>query len=101
LFVSIPERVKNRAALKVELEKVFTQHTRTSLAELLDRGNIAWGRINTVEDVWSHPALKTKDVVSGDRQATFVRRVCDTEETPRRVPAIGEHSAAIRREFGG
>ena len=101
LFVSIPERVKNRAALKVELEKVFLQHTRTSLAALLDRGSIAWGRINTVEDVWSHPALKTKDVLSGDRQATFVRRVCDTEQTPRRVPAIGEHSAAIRREFGG
>ena len=99
-FATIPARVEHRAALKVELEKIFMQHTRDSLTELLDRGNIAWGRLNDVEDVWSHPALKTKEVVSGDKHATFVRRVCDTAQGPRRVPALGEHSAAIRAEFG-
>lgn len=98
-FSTIPDRVTHRAALKVELEKHFAAHTRESLAKLLDEGNIAWGRLNTVEDVWSHPALKTKEVLSGDRSATFVRRVCDTAEDPRLVPAIGEHSAAIRSEF--
>jgi len=98
-FNTIPARVENRAALKVELEKIFLQHTRDELARILDRGGIAYGRINNVRDVWAHPALKTKEVLSRGQAATFVRRVCDRADAPRVVPELGAHTAAIRREF--
>lgn len=98
-FATIPARVENRAALKAELEAIFARHTRDELAAILDRGNIAYGRINDVRDVWSHPALRTKDVVSGGNVATFPRRVCDDAREPRVVPTLGEHTASIRQEF--
>ncbi len=98
-FKTIPLRVEHRAALKVELEAIFTQYTRDELGKIFDRGSIAYGRINNMRDVWQHPALKTKEVVSGDKSATMVRRVCDTESIPRKIPRVGEHNAAIRQEF--
>ena len=99
-FRTIPLRVANRAALTAELEAFFTQYTRADLAKLLEAGDIAYGRINYVDDVLKHPALKTKQVVSQGRVANFVRRVCDNEQTPRVVPGLGEHTDALRAEFG-
>ena len=98
-FKSNPLRVEHRAALKVELEYFFKQHTRVALGAILEHGSIAYGRINSTQDLSSHAALKTKDVISNGKRATLVRRVCDDAETPRAVPALGQHSAAIRREF--
>jgi crotonobetainyl-CoA:carnitine CoA-transferase CaiB-like acyl-CoA transferase len=98
-FNTIPLRVQHREALKGALEKIFAVYTRAELASVLDRGNIAWGRLNSLEDVWSHPALKTHDVLTQRGRATFVRRVCDSETVPRELPALGAHTAAIRSEF--
>ncbi len=92
-------RVEHRAALKVELELFFKRYTRVELARILEEGNIAYGRINTVRDVWEHPQLKTKDVESQGQCSTFARRVCDSGDAPRHVPTLGEHTAAIRQEF--
>ncbi|MGH8598063.1 MAG: CaiB/BaiF CoA transferase family protein, partial [Gammaproteobacteria bacterium] len=99
-FATIPLRVQHREALKSELETRIQRYTRDELAKILDAGSIAYGRINNVREVWSHPALKTKEVMSRGSTATFVRRVCDAATTPRVVPALGEHTAAIRQEFG-
>jgi crotonobetainyl-CoA:carnitine CoA-transferase CaiB-like acyl-CoA transferase len=98
-FRTNPLRVANRPALTAEIEKFFTRYTRVELSALLEAGEIAYGRINYVDDVWRHPALKTKEVLSGTNAATFVRRVCDAATAPRRVPALGEHTDALRREF--
>lgn len=100
-FRTIPLRVEHRDALKECLERLFADYTRAELARILDRGSIAWGRLNSVEDVWSHPALKTRDVVSRGQTATFVRRVGDEDPAPREIPALGAHTAAIRAEFLG
>jgi len=100
-FNTNPQRVKNRPALTAEIEAFFMQYDRTELAKLLDTGDIAYGRINYMEDVWQHPALKTKEVESQGKRATFVRRVCDPGTEVRVVPGLGEHSAAIRSEFAG
>ncbi len=98
-FRTNPQRVANRTALTAEIEGFFQRYTRAELAVRLEAGGIAYGRINYVDDVLKHPALKTKQVLSGGRIANFVRRVCDTADAPRVVPALGEHSAAIRAEF--
>ncbi len=99
-FNSNPQRVKNRAELTKEIESFFMQYTRVDLAKLLDKGDIAYGRINYMDDVWQHPALKTKEVESRGARATFVRRVCDPGTEVRVVPRLGEHTEAVRAEFG-
>ena len=100
-FNTIPLRVQNRAALTAEIETFFTQYTRAELAPLLDAGDIAYGRINYVDDVWQHPALKTKEVVSQGKTSTFVRRACDPGTEVRVVPGLGQHTVGIRAEFKG
>lgn len=92
-------RVANREALKVELERFFTQFTRAELAIRLERGGIAYGSINRVDDVWQHPQLRTREVLSKSEPAILVRRVCDAATSPRVVPALGQHSTSIRQEF--
>ena len=99
-FRTNPLRVTNRPALTAEIEAFFTQYTRADLARLLEAGDIAYGRINFVDDVLKHPALKTRQVESRGATANFVRRVCDDEQTPRVVPALGEHNESLRAEFG-
>ncbi len=98
-FATNPLRVQNRPALTAEIEAFFTQYTRAELAPLLDKCDIAYGRINFVDDVWQHPALKTKEVVSQGKSSTFVRRVCDPGTAIREVPTLGQHTSAIDAEF--
>ena len=99
-FNTIPKRVQNRVALTAEIEAFFTRYTRLELAAILDKGDIAYGRINYVDDVWQHPALKTKEIESRGQRSVFVRRVCDDGSVTRKVPELGEHTAALKAEFG-
>ncbi len=99
-FNSIPLRVQNRTQLTAEIETFFVQYTRAELAERLDAGDIAYGRINHVDDVWQHRALKTKEVRSQGQLSTFVRRACDPGTVIYEVPTLGQHTAAVKIEFG-
>ncbi len=98
-FKDNAQRVQNRAALTAELEKHFKRFTRAQLAEQFDIAGIAYGNINNVQEVWDHPALKTKSVLSGGREAIVVRRVCDANEKAREIPRLDEHGEKIRAEF--
>lgn len=99
-YHSIPLRVQNRAQLTADIEAFFLRYTRAEIAEKLDAGDIAYGRINSVDDVWQHRALKTKEVRSQGQLATFVRRVCDPGTLIREVPTLGQHTQAVQAEFG-
>ncbi len=92
-------RVDNRVELTVEIENFTKQFTRAEIAQKMEAGGIAYGNLNNCHDVWEHPALKTKQVVSGDNTATFVRRVCDAETEARAIPELGEHTDRLRAEF--
>jgi itaconate CoA-transferase len=92
-------RTENRAALTQEIEKFTRQFTRAEVALKMESGGIAYGNLNNCRDVWDHPALRTKEVTSGNKTSTFVRRVCDTETSARTIPALGEHTDKIREEF--
>ena len=92
-------RIENREALTEEIENFTRRFTRAEVAVKMEAGGIAYGNLNNCHDVWDHPALKTKDVKSGDKMSVFVRRVCDTETSARTIPALGEHTDSIRKEF--
>jgi crotonobetainyl-CoA:carnitine CoA-transferase CaiB-like acyl-CoA transferase len=92
-------RLENRTALTEEIESFTRQFSRVEIAQKMEAGGIAYGNLNNCSDVLKHPALKTKQVVSNGKTAELVRRVCDSATAPRAIPAIGEHSEQIRREF--
>ena len=92
-------RIDNRVALTEEIEKFTRQFTRAEVAQKMEAGGIAYGNLNNCRDVWDHPALKTKEVTSGDKTSVFVRRVCDAGTEARAIPALGEHTDRLRDEF--
>jgi crotonobetainyl-CoA:carnitine CoA-transferase CaiB-like acyl-CoA transferase len=92
--------ISGQALLNVltKVVKKLTSEELERFVRFLDKDKL--GRINYMDDVWQHPALKTKEVESRGARATFVRRVCDPGTEVRVVPRLGEHTAAVRAEFG-
>lgn len=98
-FTTNALRVENRVALTAEIENFTRRFSRAEVALKMESGGVAYGNLNNCRDVLTHPALKTKTVISQGKTATFVRRVCDTGAEVREIPALGQHSTQIRAEF--
>jgi crotonobetainyl-CoA:carnitine CoA-transferase CaiB-like acyl-CoA transferase len=101
-YADNPSRVRNRQSLDAELRGFFTELTIEEAVAKLEACQIAWSRVSTVRDLSAHPALRRVDVPLpyGETFSAPLpagRRTLD----PRPVPALGEHTAAIRAEFAG
>lgn len=59
-FKSNNLRVKNRVKLECEMSKIISQIDRDKFRNLLAEANIAYGAVNSVEELAEHPALRTK-----------------------------------------
>lgn len=95
-------RVQNRATLDKAINAVFAKHTRTEVVARLRQAKIAYGALNSVADFSKHSQLRR---LSGETPAGPVDFVAPpihvTGEGIQygRVPALGEHTDALRREF--
>jgi itaconate CoA-transferase len=97
-------RCANRPALDQEINRVFATLSRTALAQRLTQANIAFGGVNTVADLARHPQLRRTGVLTASGAIELVAppvRVAGAQASLRPVPALGEHSEAIRREYRG
>lgn len=95
-------RVANRPALNREIDAVFSQFSRDELAAKLKNAEIAFGRLNEVADLSTHPQLRRQTVGSVVGDLSLVAspiRVSDDSVAPSPIPAIGSQSDAVRREF--
>lgn len=92
-------RVQNKDVLRVDIEAYFKRFNRAEMAEKLQRGGIAFGRLNDVSDLKLHPSLKRKTIETSGNEVSLVRRIGDANERPARVPDLDEHGPAIRAEF--
>ena len=105
LFGDMPRRNINRKALDAEIEPVFMSLERQELIERLKRFGIAFGSLNSIEGAARHPQLRKTSVQSPagtiDLIAPPVRRPDQSPEPLGKIPAIGEQSEAIKREFAG
>lgn len=95
-------RVANRAALDAILCPVFAAETRDAMADRLRAARIAYGRVSEMEDLVRHPQNRhvTVETPSGPVQMLAPGALIDGAEVvlgP--VPALGEHSEALRQEF--
>ena len=81
-----------------------TQHARAVKAAKLKAANTAFGFVNEVADLATHPALRRISVDTEVGPISLVAPPVIISDGPRalgRVPAIGSHNNQIRAEFAG
>ena len=101
-FASNTARCANRELLDEAIDTVFTVLEREALSRRLLAAKIAFGAVNSVADFARHPQLRRVVVATPSGPVALVapparHGVVDCDLRP--VPALGEHGAAIRREF--
>lgn len=101
-FCSAVLRVENRTELDKKVASTFAKFTSDDICEKLLHSQIAFGRLNDVKGLSTHPALRRIriDSPSGpiDLPAPPVKVVGQNREYGP-IPAIGSHSDRIREEF--
>jgi crotonobetainyl-CoA:carnitine CoA-transferase CaiB-like acyl-CoA transferase len=96
------QRVANRAAVDGKIAARFAQLTRDEASVKLRAGSTAYGFVNDIGGLARHPALRTVSVSTPGGPVTLAAPPAIVDGGARAlgaVPAIGEHSAAIRAEF--
>ncbi len=96
-------RVANRPALDVIVAEALHRCTRAEAMAKLEAAGIAYGALNELDDLIAHPQRRTTTVETphGAVELMAPGACVAGQATPtlRAVPALGEHDAALRREF--
>jgi itaconate CoA-transferase len=106
-FRSNPRRVRHRAELTVLIEAALSTLTTQQVTDLLDEVGIANARMRTVGEFGEHPQLSARDrwravdsPVGPLRCMLPPVTVSGREAAMRPIPALGQHTRALRAEFG-
>jgi crotonobetainyl-CoA:carnitine CoA-transferase CaiB-like acyl-CoA transferase len=95
-------RVRNRAVLDAAIQAILAPRGFAETTAALDKARIAYGTVSHVGDLISHPAATALPVETqnGPVEVLAPPAIVDGKRTVmRRVPALGEHEAALRQEF--
>jgi itaconate CoA-transferase len=95
-------RVANRAAVDARIAATLSELSRAEVAEQLARANIAFGFVNDLEQVRSHPALRRIEVETPKGPVSMAAppaRFDGQTASIGPVPGIGSHTEQIRLEF--
>jgi crotonobetainyl-CoA:carnitine CoA-transferase CaiB-like acyl-CoA transferase len=101
-FETNVSRVASREVVDVHIAAAFARLTREAAAAKLRAANTAYGFVNTMSDFAAHPALRRVEVATPNGPVSLAAppvRWTDGERSLGPVPAVGQHSQAIRREF--
>ena len=100
-FADNPARVMNRDALEAEITEIFARFTTKEIIAKLKAEKIAWAKVSGLQDLSAHPALRRVcvEVPGGHFQAVAPALHPHLDAGP--VPALGQHTESIRREFAG
>ena len=96
------QRVANRDFVNELITDVFSQLSQAEVISRLQEFGIAFGRLNDVSGLSTHPQLRrTKvDTPSGEAEVPAIAAIRSNHEPlVGRVPALGEHNKQIRQEF--
>jgi formyl-CoA transferase len=104
-FATSPARTANRAATDGMVAEHFARHGVDELAHQLEAAQIAFARVNDVHAILRHPHLRRLSVASpnGPVQipAPAARVLGETAPEFGPLPALGEHTNKVRKEFLG
>ncbi|MEU9790380.1 CaiB/BaiF CoA-transferase family protein [Streptomyces sparsogenes] len=105
-FADNPARHRHDEELTAELEGCFAGHTADGLIALLDGAGIASARLRDVAEFAAHPQLEARarwrefDSPVGPLRGLLPPvEVAGRPAAMRPVPALGEHTEAVRAEF--
>ena len=107
MFNTNNQRVGHRQQLDERIAKILKNMSATEFRSKLGAAKIAYGAINTTDDLLDHRALKTQEFANsaGDKLELPMSPVAHrtdavgTNTSERRAPQCGEHTDAIRQEF--
>ncbi len=103
-FDANQRRSENREALSAIIADRLGTLSRHAAEGRLDAARIAWAPINTMADLWDHRQLRARDrwremgSEAGPLQCLLPPGRTAMRVAP--VPAVGQHTDAILREFG-
>ncbi len=101
-YTSNEQRVANRSELEPDMSAIVGGLDAATFRARLDDAAIAWGAINSLDELAEHAALRTRQGISssGIEFRLPAHPVRSDRQTPTRTaPSVGEHSDALRREF--
>ncbi|MBX6329046.1 MAG: CoA transferase [Pseudolabrys sp.] len=101
-FVTVPSRLRNRAATDATVAAAFAQHDVEPLTRALEAADIAFARVNDTALLSRHPHLRRISVDSPSGPVSLPAPAIRHAEESRRygaIPALGEHTDLVRREF--
>jgi crotonobetainyl-CoA:carnitine CoA-transferase CaiB-like acyl-CoA transferase len=108
-FRTNSDRVRNRAVLKVELERAFAPFTVDALVERLNACAVPCGRVRTVAEALQDPQIEPRQMLLGfdDPELAGFRvlgnpiKLSSNGARPmRRPPRLGEHTREILQQLG-
>ena len=106
-FADNTQRVQNRAALREEIESIFSGLTVTEATARMEQAQIANAELRDVEAFWAHPQLvargRVAEVESQVGPLPALQPATTSNEWPPRfdpIPAEGEHTRPLLDEFG-
>ncbi len=106
-FASNPDRAARNDELTAIIEGAFAEQTADEVIEALEAAGIACARLRTPDELTQHPELRARGrwrpvrTPGGDIDALLPPvQAVGHEPVMGPVPAFGEHTEAIRAEFG-
>lgn len=101
LFATNNLRIQNREALDQRIYDAIGALDAAAFRQRLIDGNIAYGGLNSVEDLTRHVALRqlVLGTTEGKTLSTPAHPWSRKVQENLRTPAIGEHTDAIKRQF--
>ncbi|MEM9254578.1 MAG: CaiB/BaiF CoA-transferase family protein [Pseudomonadota bacterium] len=102
-FDSNVNRCANRPAMDAEIVAVFSTLSRKAAERRLRQAAVAYGAVNSVADLESHPQLRRLPVLTPSGEVELVAPPARTVGESLQlgpVPAVGEHTDRLRQEFG-
>ena len=101
-FDSNEARVANRPELEAALNTIVAALDAETFRSRLDDAAIAWGAVNSLNELAEHPALRTRTATSSF--GTSFRLPAHPVRSGRaveggQIPTVGSHTAALRAEF--
>lgn len=102
-FASNMLRVENRAQLDAEIRRTLASMSADEVREKLEAAQVAFAEVNGVKELSEHPHLRRSTVSTAHGDAHIVAPPAIFRGEPRalgHVPSIGQHTQALRAEFG-
>jgi formyl-CoA transferase len=104
-FASNSARIANRTETDALTQRCFGAHDIASLSRRLEQAEIAFARVNDIEAILRHPHLRRLTIDSPTGPIALpsppARFMGEPDPSFAPLPALGEHTAKVRREFLG